>query len=363
VGAGASRSPLTLGDLNRTLLARQLLLDRRAVPLVRALEAVAGLQAQDPVAPLVGLQSRVEGFEPADLTRALRRRSVVRGTLMRGTVHLVSAGDYLRLEPAVRPMIADLHRQYLRGREQMSEEAVAEITRTALAMAAEPVAVAALRERFGEDGWWRIRRAGRFLYAPVEGARGGFGRSAVLVAADAWLGEGFASEEEALAHLVRRGLAAFGPLTLADLAAWSGLAVATLRGVVESLALVRRRDDRDRELLDLPRRVVVRGDVPAPPRLLAPFDNTILAHADRTRVIDDDARRTVIRGGIVDAVFLVDGFVRGRWRIARAKRSAELVLEAFAPIPRAHARALRAEAERTLAFAEPAAERLTVRGV
>jgi hypothetical protein len=225
------------------------------------------------------------------------------------------------------------------------------------------VSTAALRERFGEDGWWRIRRAGRFLYAPAEGPRGGFGRSAVLVSADAWLGGGFASEEEALVHLVRRGIAAFGPLTLADLAAWSGLAVGRLRPVVESLAVVRRRDDRDRELLDLRRRVIVRGDVPAPPRLLAPFDNTILAHADRTRVIDDDARRTVIRGGIVDAVFLVDGFVRGRWRIARAKRSAELVLEAFGPIPRARVRALREEAERTLEFAEPGAERRAVRGV
>jgi hypothetical protein len=361
----SARTPtsLTLADLNRTLLARQLLLERRATPVVRALEAVAGIQAQDPVAPLFGLQARVDGFDPADLTGALRRRSVVRGTLMRGTVHLVSARDYLRLEPAVAPLVRGLHRQYRRGRAAMPEAAVASQTRAALQMAAEPVSTAALRERFGEDGWWRIRREGRFLYAPVEGARGGFGRSAVFVAADAWLGASFADPDEALAHLVRRGLAAFGPLTLADLAAWSGLAAATLRPVVDELRLVRRRDERDRELLDLPRRVVVGGDAPAPPRLLAPFDDAILSHADRTRIIDDDARRAVIRGGIVDAVFLVDGFVRGRWRIARAKRSAELVLEAFAPIPRARVRELREEAERTLAFAEPAAERLTVRGV
>jgi hypothetical protein len=362
VSARGSTS-LTLADLNRTLLARQLLLERRAMPLVRALESVAGLQAQDPVAPLVGLQSRVEGFDAGDLTRGLHRRSVVRGTLMRGTVHLVSARDYLRLEPAVAPLVRDLHRQYLRGRPEMPDAAVAELTRAALEMAEQPVSTAALRERFGEDGWWRIRRAGRFLYAPVDGPRGGFGRSAVFVSADAWLGASFADEDDALAHLVRRGLAGFGPLTLADLAAWSGLAVARLRPVVESLRLVRRRDDRDRELLDVPRRPVVGGDVPAPPRLLAPFDNTILSHADRTRVIDDDARRTVVRGGIVDAVFLLDGFVRGRWKIVRAKRSSELVLEAFAPIPRAHARALRDEADRTLAFAEPAAERRTVRGV
>jgi hypothetical protein len=363
VGAGASRSSLTLADLNRTLLARQLLLERRAVPLVRGLETVAGIQAQDPVAPLFGLHARLQGFDPTDLTRALRRRSVVRGTLMRGTVHLVSARDYLRLEPAIGPLVRGLHRQYRRGRAAMPEAAVAAQTRAALEMAAEPVPTADLRERFGEDGWWRIRREGRFLYAPVEGPRGGFGRSAMLVAADAWLGGSFASEEEALALLVRRGLGAFGPMTLADLAAWSGLAAATLRPVVEALRLVRRRDDRDRELLDVPRRVVVAGEVPAPPRLLAPFDDAILSHADRTRIIDDDARRAAIRGGIVDAVFLVDGFVRGRWRIARAKRSAELVLEGFGPIPRARARELRAEAEWTLAFVEPGAERRTVRGV
>jgi hypothetical protein len=356
------RAPLTLTDLNRTLLARQLLLSRRAMPLVRALEAVAGIQAQDPVAPLFGLLARLEGFASDELTRALRRRSVVRGTLMRGTVHLVSARDYLRLEPAVGPLIRGRHLQYLRGRPPMPD--VAERTREALALAAEPVPTAELRSHFGEDGWWRIRREGRFLYAPVEGPRGGFGRSALFVAADAWLrGAPFAPADEALAHLVRRGLAGFGPMTLADLVAWSGLPAATLQPVVESLALVRRRDERDRELLDVPRRPIVRGDAAAPPRLLAPFDDAILSHADRTRVIDDDARRTVIRGGIVDAVVLVDGFVRGRWRLARAKRSAELVVEAFAPIPRAHARALRAEAERTLAFAEPDAERRTVRGL
>src|SRR3954452_14338781 len=257
------RAPLTLTDLNRTLLARQLLLSRRAMALVRALEAVAGIQAQDPVAPLFGLLARLDGFASDELARALRRRSVVRGTLMRGTVHLVSARDYVRLEPAVGPLIRGLHNQYLRGRPPMPD--AAERTREALTMAAEPLPAAALRERFGEDGWWRIRREGRWLYAPVAGQRSGFGRSAEFVAADAWLrGAAFASPGDALTHLVRRGLAAFGPMTLADLAAWSGLAVATLQPAVEALRLVRRRDDRDRELLDVPRAPVVRGDVRAP---------------------------------------------------------------------------------------------------
>ena len=353
---------LTLAALNRTLLARQLLLERRATPLVRALEAVGGLQAQDPVAPLFGLLSRLEGFAAEDLGRAVHERRVVRGTLMRGTVHLVSARDYLALEPATGPLVRDLHRRYLRDRADLGD--VSGITAEAMALAAEPMSTAALHERFGADGWWRIRREGRFLHAPAPGERSGFGRRALFVSADAWLGaEPDTSRDDALKHLIRRGLGGFGPMKLADLAAWSGLTAATLRAATESLPLVRRRDGEGRELLDLPRRRIVDGDAPAPPRLLAAFDNTILSHADRTRVIDDDARRIVIRGGIVDPVVLVDGFVRGRWRVARARRAAELVVEAFAPIPHAHLRALRAEAERTLAFAAPESDRRTVRGL
>jgi hypothetical protein len=353
---------LTIADLNRTLLARQLLLERRAMPLVRALEVVGGLQAQDPVAPLFGLHSRLEGFAAEQLARAVHERRVVRGTLMRGTVHLVSARDYLRLEPATGPLVRELHRRYRRERADLGD--VSALAAEAMAVVTRPMSTAELNERFGEDGWWRIRREGRFLHAPVEGERGGFGRRALFVSADAWLGAApEAPAEEAVALLVRRGLGGFGPMTIADLAAWSGLSAAALRPAVEALALVRRRDEEGRELLDLPRRPVVDGDAPAPPRLLAAFDNTILSHADRTRVIDDEARRIVIRGGIVDPAVLVDGFVRGRWRYTRARRSAELVVEPFGPIPRAHVRAVRDEAERTLAFAAPDADRRTVRGV
>jgi len=332
------------------------------MPVVRCLEAVGGLQPQDPLAPLFGLLSRIDGFAAVQLARAVHERRAVRGTLMRGTVHLVSARDYLALEPATGPLVRELHRRYRRDRADLGD--VSELTAEAMAFAAEPVSTAALNERFGEDGWWRIRREGRFLHAPAAGERSGFGRRALFVSADAWLGRApDASPDAALAHLVGRGLAGYGPMTPADLAAWSGLAAATLRPAVEAMSLVRRRDEEGRELLDLPRRPVVDGDAPAPPRLLGAFDNTILSHADRTRVLDDDTRRAVIRGGIVDPVVLVDGVVRGRWRIARATRSAELIVERFAPVPRAHARALRDEAERTLAFAAPEADRRTVRGL
>src|SRR3954447_3375098 len=129
------RDSLTLTDLNRTLLARQLLLERRPVPLVRALEAVAGIQAQDPVAPLFGLAARLEGFQASALTRALDRRSVVRGTLMRGTVHLVSARDYRPMEPAVAPLLRAQQLQYQRGRPPLPD--VAARNARAMASAAE----------------------------------------------------------------------------------------------------------------------------------------------------------------------------------------------------------------------------------
>src|SRR4051794_9453474 len=249
---------LTLRALNRTLLARQLLLERRAMPLARALEAVGGLQAQDPVAPMFGLLSRLERFAAEHLGRAVHDRRVVRGTLMRGTVHLVSARDYLALEPATGPLVRELHRRYMRDRADLGD--VSGLTAQAMALATEPMSTAALNERFGEDGWWRIRREGRFLHAPLPGERSGFGRRALFVSADAWLGAApEASLAEAMQHLIRRGLGGFGPLTLVDLAAWSGLSAATLGPAIEGATLVRRRDEDGRELLDLPRRRVVDG--------------------------------------------------------------------------------------------------------
>jgi Winged helix DNA-binding domain len=349
---------LTLRELNRTLLARQLLLERRRLPVARALEAVAGLQAQDTLAPLYGLWTRLAGFADAALLVALQRRTVVRATAMRGTVHLLSARDYLRLEPAIAPLVQALWRRYLRDREQVED--VDRLAEEAVALAREPVAATELRKRFGEDAWWRIHRHARFVYAPVPGERSGFGRRALFVSADAWLGRAPVADG-ALEHLLRRGLRGFGPMTIADLAAWSGLPVAEVRRGIERLSLRRFRDERGRELLDLPRAPLVAGDAPAPPRLLPAFDNTLLAHADRTRVVADEYRRIVIRGGLVDPVVLVDGRVAGRWRIDRGQRATELVLDRFEPVPRRELRLLREEAAALLAFATPDAVKRSVR--
>jgi hypothetical protein len=146
--------------------------------------------------------------------------------------------------------------------------------------------------------------------------------------------------------VVRRYLAAFGPAGADDLSAWSGLSVAELRPLLERLRLRRFRDERGRLLFDVPGAPLPPAATPAPPRLLPAFDNAILAHADRTRVIRDDYRRTVIRGGLVDPVVLVDGFVAGRWRL----RDGAAELERFEAIPRSAERALRRELDAVVDF-------------
>ena len=340
-----SERVLTLRELNRALLARQLLLERARLPVVRTLERVAGLQAQDVVAPFIGLWTRLAGFEREALARALRRRTVVRATLMRGTIHLVSARDYSLFAPALLPMIQTLSQRYLRDREPVAD--VDGLVERALAFARQPRTNAEMREAVGgEDAWWRVRRHALFVNAPGD-EPWGFARTVRLVAADAWLDRPLADPGEGLEHLLRRYLAAFGPAGADDVSAWTGLSQAALRPALERLRLRRLRDERGRLLLDLPSAPLPAADTPAPPRLLPAFDNLVLSHADRTRIISDEHRRAVIRGGLVDAVFLVDGFVAGRWRLERGK----VRLEAFQPLPPDVERELRREGERVASFA------------
>jgi hypothetical protein len=339
-----SERVLTQRELNRALLARQLLLERAPMPVGRALERVAGLQAQDLAPPFIGLWTRLAGFEREYLKRALSRRTAVRSTLMRGTIHIVTARDYAHLAPATLPMIQRLWRSYQRDRAPVPD--VEELTTRALAYAAEPRTNAELNALLGEDAWWRVRREALFVNTPGD-EPWAFGRARRFVAASAWLDRPLADPEAGLRHLVQRYLGAFGPAGADDLSAWSGLTVADLRPALEAMRLRRFRDERGRLLLDLPGAPLPDPSTPAEPRLLPAFDNTILSHADRTRVISDEYRRAVIRGGLVDPVVLVDGFVAGRWRLAKGKPE----LEAFEPLGRSVERALRRELDAVAAFA------------
>jgi hypothetical protein len=333
---------ITQRELNRTTLARQLLLRRERLSPVRAVERLAGLQAQLAPSPYLALWSRLEGFERDSLERALRRRHVVKALLMRATMHLVSARDYPYLDAAVREArtltrtrgvdppppelvdrIVELARERPRTRTELME---------ALGFHSRTQAVDEMRTY----AW--VVALGRLEQTP-ESALYGFRGSPAYEPAD----HEHPPAAAAATYAIRRYLAAFGPATRADVSQWSGVPIRDLAAGFETLRLRTLRDEQGRELLDLPRAPLAAADVPAPPRLLPRWDELLLAHKDRTRVLPEEYRKTVIhKNGDVQQTFLVDGMVAGLW----ARDGERIVLEPFAPLPRAARRELEDEAAR-----------------
>jgi hypothetical protein len=360
--------PLTLRDLNRATLARQLLLRRERIDVPTAVERVGALQAQRPRAPYVALAARLEGFEREDLSGALHERTVVRATLMRETLHLVAATDYPHDAAAMAPYFRTLRAQYLPDGIDM--ERVVELASHAASALAEPLDGVALRPILAEleaeiaddRVWRRVRTNAAILHVPGEEVHA-FGPRNRFVSAAAWLGAIEAEEADGLMRLVRRYLAAYGPSTRADVAAWTGLAVATIAPALEALEpeLERLEDERGRELVDLRGAPRPPGDTPAPLRLLGEWDNVLLAHADRTRMFDDETRRRVIRkNGDVMPTILLDGFVAGTWWWKRRKEVATLEATPFVKLTTRARAELEQNAEVVLRVLEPAACRFEV---
>ncbi len=328
---------LTLRELNRATLARQLLLERRALPLVRALERVAGLQAQWGPAPYVGLWTRVADFKREALERALVRLQIVRAVLMRGTIHLVSLADYARFGAAVgtppwlRPEAAELGDELHDAICAFGVE-----PRTRREIFAYLASEHGIERERAEAAWYALRIRGRLTHAPETGYWKPKGQTHyVTIPHDA------AKPEAARVELVQRYLGAFGPASRADVSEWSGLRVRDLEPALDALEpLMRFRDEHGRELLDLPRASRPAAGTPAPVRLMPRFDNLILSHKDRNRVLADEHRGLVIDGGWVRSTFLVDGFVAGTWEVEKGR----IRLEPFAPLPRSAKRELEDEA-------------------
>jgi hypothetical protein len=310
------RPVLSAAQVNRATLARQLLLERTSLGVEGAVEALAGIQAQEPASPYLALWTRLAPFDAPDLDAAFRERRVVKAMLMRSTLHAVSLEDYRHLLPALLPMFRTLRRRL--GNDPPTVARVAELADASVAFASVPRSNVELRDHataldpeIARDvAWWLIRRYAAFVNVPSD-VTWSFGRRPMYVDPSVWLdGTTFAGESEAVAHLARRYLAAFGPATPADAAAWSGLSIARLRPGFAALdaagELARFVDERGRELLDLVDTPRPDGDAPAPPRLLPMWDSLLLAHADRTRVISDEHRRVVVaRNGDTLPTFLV----------------------------------------------------------
>lgn len=337
--------------LNRALLHRQLLLHRHDLSAAAALEHLVGMPSQNPSAPYVGLWSRLLDFQPDELSSMVQARKVVRIALMRWTLHTVTAADCVTLRPVLQPVMerrmqacfgrhlqgVDLERLTERGRSHVEQEPRS------------PGDVG----RLLVDDWpeHEPRVLGNALAAlaplvhiPPRGIWGRNGR-ALQTTAQRWLGRPLA-RETAPDELICRYLAAYGPASVADIRAWSGMA--GLGAVIERLrpGLRSFRDERGRELLDIPDGALPDPETPASPRFLPDFDNATLAHADRARIVAVGPQRR----SLSPKTFLVDGFVRGSWRLIRGRSIVTLEITPSVPLAGDDRAALAEEGMRLLTF-------------
>ena len=353
-------------ELNRATLERQMLLRRREVPAIEAIEHLVGMQAQAPNPPYVGLWTRLAHFRPEELGRLISDRQAVRIALIRNTVHLVSARDCLALRPLIQPVIdrnlystrrADLEGVDIEALAATGRALLEERPRTARELGA------LLQEQWPENGPASLARAVRHLLPLVQvPPRGVWGKSGQTThtTAEAWLGHPL-DPAYSLDEMILRYLGAFGPATVGDVQTWSGLT--RLGAVIERLRprLITFRDEIGKELFDLPDAPRPNPDAPSPPRFLPEFDNLILSHADRTRVIADEYRKAIAsRNGMVPATFLIDGFVQGTWKAERTRGKATLVIEPFEALVNQDRGELAEEGERLIRFIRHGAEEFKV---
>jgi hypothetical protein len=363
--ASAAVPTLTLRELNRALLARQMLLERQRLGVVGAIERLGGLQGQWAPAPYVALWSRLRGFERDQLTKAIDRGEVIKATLMRATLHLVSAREYPAYSlatmdgrfgawrPPGSPVFKDLERMHAdvmtfaaknpRTREEIRDRVSAHMPKTA-----------AKDERLRNWFLWAAVATSGLIWEPA-GAHFEYRQLARHVAPPARLRK--APQAEAAYDLVvRHHIAAFGPASVADIASWSSIRVPHIRNALGRLRDLKRfQDERGRELFDLKKAPRPPADTPAPARFLARFDAAILGHdaAARTRILPAAYKKQVIFSAEVWTTFLVDGFVAGRYKLSSTRKDALLELQPFKPLRKSDRAALVDEGEKLLRFYYP----------
>jgi hypothetical protein len=358
---------LGLKELNRTTLARQLLLQRATLQVGEAIERLVGLQAQVARPPFIGLWTRLHDFTPGELATEIEQRRVVKATFIRGTLHLLTTEDYLRFRATLQPVLTKALEDVLKGR-----GATVDVKKMVAAarefMHAEPRSFAEITSLLtgltpdGDPGGMRyaVRTHLPMIQVPIQKAWSYPGNPRFALAED-WLGKPV-PEQEHLPDLVKRYLAAFGPATVNDMQTWSYLP--NLQSVFDDPRsdLEQYRDTRGRALFDLPNLSIEAEDAPAPVRFLPEFDNVLMAHQDRSRIVPNGYRSKVYLPGLhVAATVLIDGFVAGVWTTERVKREATLRIESFATLSPRLRRELTEEGERLLRFAEPEAHSFAVR--
>jgi hypothetical protein len=346
-----SGTPLTARALNRALLARQHLLDRTDRPLAHAVEDMGGIQMQYAPAGYLGLWSRLRDFERPMLTRALEERTLIQATLMRSTIHTVSAADYWPMLAGIRRVNREWYTR-VQARELAGIDPAAAASATRELLADGPLRMAELAAgleargfpartsklvglwvdlvRVPPSGTWEQRRADRYGLAA------------------GWVPPTEATEGEGMALLVRRYLGAFGPAPLKDIAGWMGMNVGQMRHAAEALELRTLRDVDGRPLLDLPDAPLPDPETPAPPRFIATWDAMLLVHARRTQVLPEAFRPRIFHTKLPHSMntFLIDGQVAGSWR----HENGEVRLDPFRSLAPEERAALEEEAHRLAAF-------------
>jgi winged helix DNA-binding protein len=360
----ASERVLTRRELNRSLLARQMLLRRVEVPAIDVIERLVGMQAQVPTDPYTALWSRIEGFQTVELSELIAERRVVRAVgLMRTTIHLVSARDALTIRPLMQPVL-DRAWRYSPFSRRLAGADVNEVVAAGLALLAERPFVATdlgkrLQERWPDADANSMGYAIRFLVPVLQPPpRGLWGKGGLphIETIERWLGRPL-ERNPSVDELVLRYLAAFGPATAKDVQVWSWLT--GMRDVLERLRPRLRtfRDEKGRELFDVPDAPYPDPDTPAPVRFLPEYDNIALSHDDRTRVIDRKLTEDIwMRGSI-----LVDGFVRGTWRVDTKRGESIFTIGLFDALTASGRADVEAEAELLANFLVPDARTRDVR--
>ncbi|TCZ73783.1 winged helix DNA-binding domain-containing protein [Paenibacillus albiflavus] len=362
-GEGQRRRVIGIRDLNRALLARQMLLQRAPISALEAIERLCGMQSQTPNAPYFGLWTRLEGFRQEQLSQLLQDRQVVRIALMRSTIHLVSSNDCLELRPWLQSALdrslkaafgkrlagVDLVRLAEAGRKLVEEKPMT-FKELGSRLRAEwpehaPEALAAA-----------VRNAVPLVQTPPRGLWGNSGQS-THTSVEAWLNQPlnlqYSSEK-----MIKRYLAAFGPATIQDIEAWSGLT--RIRKEIEYMRhqLVTYQDEQGAELFDLPDTPLPESDMEPPARFLGEYDNILLSHANRNRIMDEVTRKRVITSnGIVHSTILLDGFVAGKWKHRQDKGNSALIIQPFRRLTQREQIALSEEGERLLEFSTSTASR------
>jgi hypothetical protein len=353
---------LSLQALNRATLHRQWLIERHDASALEAIEHLVGMQAQSPLAPYVGLWTRLNGFQPSELVKLLEERDAVRGSMMRATIHLMSSRDFLAFRQVIQPRLErEVFQNMTYGRHRLEGLDIDAVLQAGIDRMTEgPATAVQLREYLAP--LWPDREPAALAHAvrcllptiqtPPRGIWGKGGNPAMSTA-DLWL-DSPVDPEPSVDDLVLRYLAAYGPASVADAQTWSGLT--HLAEVFDRLDLHPYTDlESGRPLYDLPDITLPDEDTEVPTRFLPEYDNLLLSHADRTRWIDTPTRqRLTLQDLLTKGSLLHNGQATALWKLTKnTKTQATLEIAAFTNLTREAWQSIESEAHNLLAFTSP----------